>query len=240
MASGCIFCLIVYLFFPQSVHVASVSCVDDLDVVFFEKMESVSGCKLPFALKMKIARLIEEHSFNCGLSLKLDVKSLGNVSKEFQVMFAKMMKHMCSIDVITKDLVLEIMKAIAETDPNVDDSGVSVYDSTSQRVGVVGSGSAPEQVDVRYAKVLLVYFFCSYLFSSFLFDLNTFFLLFRLQSTLLFLPHQNVLKRKLFLLFLIMYAYVFSLICILIILLFFISFFCFRFIWLIWRTICLR
>ena len=56
-------------------------------------MEAVSGCKLLLSLKLKISRLINEHSFNCGVSLNMDVTSLGNVSKEFQDMFAKLMRH---------------------------------------------------------------------------------------------------------------------------------------------------
>lgn len=47
------------------------------------------------------------------------------------------------------------MKAIAETDPTVDDSGGLDDDVRSQRVAAVGSGSAPEEVDVRSVKVFL-------------------------------------------------------------------------------------
>jgi hypothetical protein len=63
--------------------------------------------------KEDLLRLIDQHSFYCGMSLNMDVTSLGNVSKEFRDMFAKMMRHVCSIDVRTKDLVLDLMKAIA-------------------------------------------------------------------------------------------------------------------------------
>jgi hypothetical protein len=66
--------------------------------------------------KEDLLRLIDQHSFllwYCGMSLNMDVTSFGNVSKEFRDMFAKMIRHVCSIDVRTKDLVLDLMKAIA-------------------------------------------------------------------------------------------------------------------------------
>jgi len=70
-----------------------VACADDLDTVFCDKMEIVSGCKLPLSLKLKISQLVDKHSFNCGGTVSLDINSLGNVSKEFQDMFAKLMRH---------------------------------------------------------------------------------------------------------------------------------------------------
>ncbi|OQU87383.1 uncharacterized protein LOC8063106 isoform X1 [Sorghum bicolor] len=71
----------------------TVACADDLDTVFCDKMEIVSGCKLPLSLKLKISQLVDKHSFNCGGTVSLDINSLGNVSKEFQDMFAKLMRH---------------------------------------------------------------------------------------------------------------------------------------------------
>ena len=108
-------------------------------------MEAVSGCKLLLSLKLKISRLIDEHFFNCGVSLNMDVTSLGNVSKEFQDMFAKLMRHVCSIDVRTKDLVLDLMKAIAQTDPTLDDADPSSVDASPQNVAAVISDPAPEE-----------------------------------------------------------------------------------------------
>lgn len=104
----------------QRVRAQTFGCVDGPDVEFYEKLEVVSGCRLPLALKVKISKLIDKHCFNSGLSINMDVTSLGNVSKEFQDMFAQLMKHVCSIDMSTKELVLDLMKAIAETDPSVD------------------------------------------------------------------------------------------------------------------------
>lgn len=89
-------------------------------------MDSVSGCKLPLSLKVKISKLIDKYCFNNGLSINMDVTSLGNVSNEFQDMFARLMKHVCNVDSRTKDLVLDLMKAIAETAPSAgDDNSLS-------------------------------------------------------------------------------------------------------------------
>ena len=94
---------------------------DDLDSIFCEKMESVSGCKLPLALKLKISQLVDKYSFHCGSSFNLDIISLGNVSKDFQDMFAKLMRHVCTIDLRLKELIVDVMEAIAQTDPSIED-----------------------------------------------------------------------------------------------------------------------
>ncbi|OQU78171.1 hypothetical protein SORBI_3009G170600 [Sorghum bicolor] len=137
----------------KAVRLNSVGCADDLDSEFCAKMESVSGCKLPFSLKLKISKLIDEHCFNCGLSVNMDINSLGNVSKEFQDMFAKMFRHICKTDVRTKDLVLDIMKAIAETDPSVDDGAGSYGAAVPPNVADSISDGAPEEPNVVAPKV---------------------------------------------------------------------------------------
>jgi hypothetical protein len=134
-------------------------------------MESVSGCKLPFSLKLKISKLIDEHCFNCGLSVNMDINSLGNVSKEFQDMFAKMFRHICKTDVRTKDLVLDIMKAIAETDPSVDDGAGSYGAAVPPNVADSISDGAPEEPNVVAPKVCffsifsIILFLINYLFT---------------------------------------------------------------------------
>jgi hypothetical protein len=146
-----IFDVYFYIFFVQVVRVKSIVSGDDLDSEFCDKMEVVSGCRLPFGLKLKISKLIDGHCFNCGLFVNMDITSLGNVSKEFQDMFVKMLRHICTIDVRTKELVLGIMKAIAQTDPSVDDgigsdaaavpanAGDSISDGTPAKANVVPS-----------------------------------------------------------------------------------------------------
>jgi hypothetical protein len=125
-------------------------------------MEIVSGCKLPLSLKLRISKLIDEHSFNCGLSLNMDVTSLRNVSKEFQDMFAKLLHHVCKIDVTTKALVLDIMQAIAQTDPNDHDGDDSDVDVAATNVGPVLSDLPLDEVNVVAAKVCV---FCLFYIS---------------------------------------------------------------------------
>ena len=134
----------VYIYIVQFVRLKTVLSVDDLDAEFCEKMERVSGCKLPLSLKLKISKLIDEHCFNCGLSFNMDVTSLGNVSKEFQDMFARMLCHVCRTDVRTKDLVLDIMEAIAQTNATVDDGVGSDVHARVVNVADVISDGAPK------------------------------------------------------------------------------------------------
>lgn len=106
---------------------------NDLDSVFCDKMESVSSCKLPLTLKLKISQLVDKHSFNCGSSFNLDIISLGNISKEFRYMFAKLMRHVCTIDLRLKELIVDVMEAIAQTNPSVeDDDPLSVVASLDE------------------------------------------------------------------------------------------------------------
>jgi hypothetical protein len=124
-------------------------------------METVSGCKLPLSLKLRISKLIDEHSFNCGLSLNMDVTSLRNVLKEFQDM--KLLCHVCKIDVTTKALVLDIMQAIAQTDPNDHDGDDSDVDVAATNVGPVLSDLALDEVNVVAAKVCVFFAYSTFL-----------------------------------------------------------------------------
>lgn len=145
--------LLIYIFFPLVVCSSRpVTCADDLDVEFCNKMESVSGCQLPMSLKLEISRLIDEHCFNSGMSLSMDVTSLGNVSKEFQDMFAKMMRHICRIDARSKDLVVDIMQAISKTVPDDNDEIGSDVDRNEDNVSPVLSER--EEANVVAAKVI--------------------------------------------------------------------------------------
>jgi len=115
-------------------------------------MESVSSCQLPLSLKLEISRLIDEHCFNSGMSLSMDVTSLGNVSKEFQDMFAKMVRHICRIDARSKDLVVDIMQAISKTVPDDNDEIGSDVDRNEDNVSPVLSER--EEANVVAAKVI--------------------------------------------------------------------------------------
>ena len=52
-------CLVIYflffIYFGQCGRLKTVVFADDLDSVICDKMEYVSGCKLPIALKLKIS-----------------------------------------------------------------------------------------------------------------------------------------------------------------------------------------
>ena len=104
---------LIYNFFGQCGHLKTVVSADVLDSIFCDKMESVSGCKLPLALKLKISQLVDKHSFNCGSPFNSDIISLGNVSKDFQDMFAKLLRHVCTIDLRSNELIVDVMEAIA-------------------------------------------------------------------------------------------------------------------------------
>jgi hypothetical protein len=109
----------------QRGRVKAVSFANDLDAVFCDKMESACGCKLPLSLKIKISQLIDKHCFNCGASFNLDLPSLGNVSKEFQDVFSKMMQHVSIVDVRSKDLILDVLEAISECESSMRDHNPS-------------------------------------------------------------------------------------------------------------------
>jgi hypothetical protein len=98
----------------------------------------------------------------------MDITSLGNVSKEFQDMFAKMLRHICRTDVKTKELVLDIMEAIAQIDPTVDDGVGSDVAAAPPNVADSISDGAPEEANVVPPKVCFspfllfsfFYFYC--------------------------------------------------------------------------------
>lgn len=128
-------------------------------------METVSGCKLPLSLKVKISRLIDDHCFNCGLSFNMDINSLGNVSKEFQMMCAKLMNHVCTIDVRSKSLVLDLMEAVANADPTIDDGEPSSVHVNPANGGGVNSDFSQDLP----SKVCLCVFVSLFFVSTFFF-----------------------------------------------------------------------
>uniref|UniRef100_K4A0X4 Ubiquitin-like protease family profile domain-containing protein n=1 Tax=Setaria italica TaxID=4555 RepID=K4A0X4_SETIT len=63
--------------YVKSIHLLnSKSSISD-DSEFLEKINSVSGCKLPTDLKTSICKAIEKHTFNLGLQESLEIKVLG-------------------------------------------------------------------------------------------------------------------------------------------------------------------
>ncbi|RLM69852.1 hypothetical protein C2845_PM17G05040 [Panicum miliaceum] len=89
-----------------------------LDADFCDKMDQASGCKLPFSLKVNILKLIDRHSFNSGLTVNMDLTSLANIPAEIKKLFAKLLNHVYDVDHRTRDLVIDLMKTIAEADPS--------------------------------------------------------------------------------------------------------------------------
>lgn len=89
-----------------------------LDANFCEKMDQVSGCKLPYSLKDTILKLIDKHTFNSGLSVNMDLVSMANIPSEFKNLIGKLLNHVCDVDHRTRDLVIDLMKAISKADPS--------------------------------------------------------------------------------------------------------------------------
>jgi hypothetical protein len=47
-------------------------------------LDEVAGCELPQALKLHISELVEKHCQMPGLSINLDVSSLGSLSDDLK------------------------------------------------------------------------------------------------------------------------------------------------------------
>ncbi|CAN6335720.1 unnamed protein product [Urochloa humidicola] len=84
------------------------------DDQFLEKLDLVSRCKLPSDLKNSICKIIQQHSLNCGLSLNLDLTAISTLPYSVHRSVTKLLHHASSIDLRSKNLVLEIMKVITE------------------------------------------------------------------------------------------------------------------------------
>ncbi|KAG2648910.1 hypothetical protein PVAP13_1NG073200 [Panicum virgatum] len=103
----------LHLHDTSSQHVA-------LNVEFRDKLDSVSRNKLPIVLKNDICKAIENHCFNSGLRLDLDVTALASLPEHLVVMFSKLLRHASNIDHRSKELVLDVMKIIGDADGSYD------------------------------------------------------------------------------------------------------------------------
>nr|TKW33395.1 hypothetical protein SEVIR_2G232200v2 [Setaria viridis] len=89
-----------------------------LDEDFCKQLEEVAGCTIPHSLKVKISVLVQKHCLMSVLSINLDLTSLGNVPDDLKRLFTKILNYASNVSARTKDLVVELMKAIAETERN--------------------------------------------------------------------------------------------------------------------------
>jgi hypothetical protein len=87
----------------------------EVDEDFLEQLDVVAGCELPQALKFQISELVEKHCQMSGLSVNLDVFSLGSLSDDLKKLFVKMMNYATNMNSNTKKLVIDLVKAISET-----------------------------------------------------------------------------------------------------------------------------
>jgi len=83
-----------------------------MDPGFTQKLDEVSGCKLPDSLKNNISKLIQTYCFNCGVSVNLDVNHVGAMPDVLKSAFCKLLNHAYSIDSRTEKLVLDLLKLI--------------------------------------------------------------------------------------------------------------------------------
>ncbi|CAL4908478.1 unnamed protein product [Urochloa decumbens] len=101
-----------------------------LDDDFLDKLDVVSRCKLPADLKNSICKIVQEHSLNCGVSVELDVTALSRVPYNLQIAVAKLLQYASSVDMKSKKLVLDIMKAMTEF-PHDPEPSVTPPDNTT-------------------------------------------------------------------------------------------------------------
>ncbi|CAL4929246.1 unnamed protein product [Urochloa decumbens] len=105
-----------------------------LDDDFLDKLDVVSRCKLPADLKNSICKIVQEHSLNCGVSVELDVTALSRVPYNLQIAVAKLLQYASSVDMKSKKLVLDIMKAITEFPHDLEPSVTPPDNTTNSNV----------------------------------------------------------------------------------------------------------
>jgi hypothetical protein len=86
-----------------------------MDYAFCEQLEEVAGCKLPDSLKVKISELVSKHYCVFGLSVNLDLSSVATLPADMKMLIARMTNYATNLHDRTKDLVVQLMKAIVET-----------------------------------------------------------------------------------------------------------------------------
>ncbi|XP_039841596.1 uncharacterized protein LOC120701852 [Panicum virgatum] len=87
----------------------------NLDESFLEKLDSFSGCNLPLTLKNNICYLIQKFCFNCGVSINMNVQSINSLPDDLKATFCALLKHVYSIDSHSKNLVLDLIKLLADS-----------------------------------------------------------------------------------------------------------------------------
>ncbi|KAG2590384.1 hypothetical protein PVAP13_5NG270440, partial [Panicum virgatum] len=87
----------------------------NLDESFLEKLDSFSGCNLPLTLKNNICCLIQKFCFNCGVSINMNVQSINSLPDDLKATLCALLKHVYSIDSHSKNLVLDLIKLLADS-----------------------------------------------------------------------------------------------------------------------------
>uniref|UniRef100_A0A0A9E5I1 Uncharacterized protein n=1 Tax=Arundo donax TaxID=35708 RepID=A0A0A9E5I1_ARUDO len=96
-----------------------------MDSEFMDKLDTCSACKLPPNMKTGICKLIEQHCFNSGLSINMDITSVANLPENLKMTFSQLLQHVYSIDSRTQDLVLNLLKVISDNCPRDDDEDIN-------------------------------------------------------------------------------------------------------------------
>ncbi|KAG2660207.1 hypothetical protein PVAP13_1KG412915, partial [Panicum virgatum] len=94
-------------------------CVN-IDSHFAENLDQFSGRKLPDSLKASICKLIQNYLFNSGVSVKLDVNHVSAMPDSLKSVLCKLLNHVYSIDSRIENLVLDLLKLIANAYENND------------------------------------------------------------------------------------------------------------------------
>jgi len=104
---------------------------------------------------MDICKLIQNHCFNSGLSINLDVHSVNALPDNLKSCFCKLLTHAYSIDSRSQQLVLDLMKLVADSvatdDDNNDEYSSQDVNATSQHQ------NSPNDVTVIFYVLFLIF-----------------------------------------------------------------------------------
>jgi len=118
---------------------------------------------------MDICKLIQNHCFNSGLSINLDVHSVNALPDNLKSCFCKLLTHAYSIDSRSQQLVLDLMKLVADSVATDDDNN---DEYSSQDVNAASQHqNSPNDVTVKDAGNFLSLPFLFLIFLVFLYVL---------------------------------------------------------------------
>jgi hypothetical protein len=94
-----------------------------MDVAFCKQLEEAAGCNLPDSLKVKISELVLKHCHMSSLYVNLDLPFVASLPTDIKLLLGKLMNYATNLQDRTKSLVVELLKAIAETEKSDSDFG---------------------------------------------------------------------------------------------------------------------